>query len=248
MLSISRQNDAMTAISRISGCATENEVIAVTKSIVSTLGAASFVYTSLFPPDFGGSAENASFLIGCDQEWCNLYEKRMWIMNDPYLEYARSNGSPVVGSMVKPRTRGQVEMIRAGSRHGFRSGLMVPTHTSMDASKRLGLLYIGSDLPAPVGEPILLENRVSYSALGFELLHWQNARMKQQAMRKHSLLEEEIQLLQFSKDGKRSNEIAAILDLRPSVVYSKLNTIKEKFNVDKLNQAIMKAEAAGILG
>lgn len=248
MLSISRQNDALEAISHISECATIDQVVGITKRIVSSLGAESFLYTSLFPPDFGSTDENVSFLIGCDLEWCRIYDQRMWIMNDPFLEYARANVRPVARSNIEPRTQGQAEMIQTGSQYGFRSGLIVPTHTSMDANKRLGLLYLGSDLPPNIGEPILLENRVPFSALGLELLHWQNARMKWRAMRKHSLLEEEIQLLQFSKDGKRSNEIAAILNLKTSVVYNKLNLIKEKFNVEKLNQAIVKAEAAGILG
>lgn len=248
MPSIFRQEDLMKMISNIAECATQTEVVALTESIVHSLGAQSFVYTSLLPPDFGTSEENFSFLIGCSLDWCRLYYNRMWIMNDPFLEYARTNGTPIVGSRIKPRTHGQAEMIRTSAEYGFRSALMVPTHTSMDANKRLGLLNIGSDLPAETGEPLLWQNRVLFSALGFELLHWENARLKRRAMSKHCLLEEEIQLLQFSKDGKRSNEIAAILDLRASVVYGKLNTIKEKFNVEKLNQAIIKADAAGILG
>ena len=134
------------------------------------------------------------------------------------------------------------------AQHGFRSGLVVPTHTSMAASRRMGLLYIGSELPADVGEPLLLRKRVQFGALGMELLLWWNNRLRKQAMRKYSLVDEEVDLLQLSKKGKVASEIAVLYDINLTAAYKRLNLIKEKFNVDKIEQAVVEADSVGLLG
>lgn len=240
--------DVIEAIASLSQCVTENDANELTRAIVLKLGAQSFVYTTLLPPNFHSVDENYRFFIGCDPELCNMYSRRSWAMNDPFIEYARSNTRPIVGSKVKLNTPGQIEMLRVCALHGFASGLVVPTHTSMDANKRMGVLYVGTDLPEEEGEPQLLKKRVQFQALGTELLNWWNARLRQQAMRKYSLVEEEVELLLLSKNGKVASEIAAIYDIRIAMAYKKLDTIKEKFNVDKIGHAVVQAEAAGLLG
>jgi DNA-binding CsgD family transcriptional regulator len=245
---IRAEQDVMEAIDCLSQCSTEDEANALTKAIVLKLGAQSFVYTTLLPPQYHSLNESYRFFIGCDPELCKIYSRRMWAMNDPFIEYARSNSAPVVGSKIKLNTQGQIEMMRVCAVHGFASGLVIPTHTSMDANKRMGVLYVGSELPADVGEPILLKKRVQFVALGSELLNWWNTRLKQQAMRKYSLLEEEVELLLLAKNGKVASEIAAIFDIKVATAYKKLDMIKEKFNVDKIAHAVTQAEAAGLLG
>jgi len=91
-------------------------------------------------------------------------------------------------------------------------------------------------------------NLAQFGALGMELLLWWNERLKQQAMRKFSLLADEVELLQLSKNGLVAKELAAIFDITVTMAYKKLNLIKEKFNVDRIEQAVMQAEAAGLLG
>lgn len=238
----------MDLIGELSQCATEADANNLTKEIVELLGAQSFVYTTLLPPDFHGEEGDLHYFIGCEPELCSIYHRRMWIMNDPFFDYARTNSSPIVGSKIKLQTLGQLEMMRVAAEHGFRSGLVVPTHTSMHASMRMGLLYIGLDLPEATGEPRLWRQRVKFGALGTELLLWWSLRLKQQAMRKYSLVDEEVDLLRFSKKGMVANEIAAFLDLKTTAVYRKLNTIKEKLDVDKIDQAVKLAESVGLLG
>jgi DNA-binding CsgD family transcriptional regulator len=245
----SRQDNTnvMDAIASLTQCQTESEALTLTTTIVHQLGGTSFVYVTLLPPESPLSEESYRYLIGCDPAWCNTYCKHMWMMNDPFLAYARTHSAPIVGSKIKRSTPGQHTMLNTASDYGFRSGLIVPTHTCMDADKRLGLLYIGSDLVPESGESLLLQHRVQFGALGIELLLWWNRRLEQQAMRKFSLIEEELELLELLKTGKVANEIAAILDLKTTAVYRKLNTIKEKFNVDKIHDAIVMAMAAGLL-
>ncbi len=240
--------DAIDLIGALSQCATEIDANNLTKEIVELLGAQSFVYTTLLPPDFHAEEGSFRFFMGCKPDLCSIYHKRMWIMNDPFFDYARTNSDPVIGSKVKLKTAGQQEMLRVSAEYGFRSGLVVPTHTSMKASMRMEVLYIGLDLPEEIGEPILWGQRVKFGALGMELLLWWGHRMRQQAMRKYSLVDDEVEILELSKKGMVANEIAAFLDLKTTVVYRKLNTIKEKLNVDKIDQAVKLAESVGLLG
>lgn len=81
-----------------------------------------------------------------------------------------------------------------------------------------------------------------------ELLLWWNSRLKRQAMRRYSLVEEEVDFLQLSKKGKAAGEIAALYDIKLSAAYKRLNSIKEKFNVDKIEQAVIEADSLGLLG
>lgn len=239
--------DVMEAISQIADCVTEAEANALVKDIVQMLGGTSFVYSTLLPPDYEKNNEGFQFFIGCSPEFCDIYNRRMWMMNDPFVEYARSHTAPIVGSKIKILTAGQAELLRTGADYGFRSGLVVPTHTSMEASKRMGMLYIGSELPPEIGEPLLLRKRVQFGALGMELLLWWSDRLRTQAMRKFSLLDDDIELLRLAKKGKVAWEIAALYDMKLAAVYKRLNNIKEKFDVDKIEHAVREAEAHGII-
>lgn len=248
MDSLYSQRDVMDVIGGIAECLTEAEVKKITADVVEMLGAQWFVYTTLLPPEHSRADESFRFFVGCKPELCDIYSKRMWMMNDPYFEYARTSSAPLAGSKVVPKTAGQAELMRVCAEHGFQSGLVVPTHTPMDASKRMGLLYIGSELPVEIGEPMLLRKRIQFGALGMELLLWWNNRLRTQAMRKYSLIDEEVTLLQLVKKGKVASEIAAFCDITLTGAYKRLNLIKEKFNVDKIDQAVREAEAVGLLG
>ena len=243
----SSTTDVVARIGSLVDCVTEQEAKDTTTDIVHALGAESFVYASLLPASSETSDESRRYFIGCRSEWCALYMKHCWAMNDPFLEYARSHCAPVLRSHIKLRTPGQLAMLKLSEAYGFRSGLVVPTHTSMSASKRLGLLYIGSDLPEAVGEKLLLKSRMLYCSLGQALLFWWMEKLKQQAIRKYSLDEEELEMLQLFRNGKRAAEIAACLDLKVGATYRKLSRVSEKFNVEKFDYAVAIAESTGLL-
>lgn len=240
--------EVLDVICQLAACTTEADANELVMQVVTMLGAQSFVYCLLLPSVDTRCNGSMRYSIGCSPELCSLYSKRMWMLTDPFLEYARTNSAPLVGSKVKVQTPGQAELIRLSAQHGFRSGLVVPTHTSTEASKRMGLLYIGSELPADVGEPLLMSKRIQFGALGGELLLWWNLRLRQQAMRQYSLVDEEIETLQLSKDGKVATEIAAIFDIKLAAAYKRLNEIKEKLDVEKMKLAVLKADALGLLG
>jgi DNA-binding CsgD family transcriptional regulator len=239
--------EVIARIDSLCDCATGREAKESTAKIVRALGAQAFVYASFLPACNEYSIQSRHYLIGCRTEWCAIYTERYWAMNDPFLEYARTHSTPVLRSQIKLRTAGQVAMLQMSEEYGFRSGLVIPTHTSMSATKRMGLLYIGSDLPEMVGEQLLLKSKILFCSLGQALLFWSTEKLKQQAIRKYSLEEEELEMLQLFREGKRAAEIAAHLDIKVSAAYKKLSVVSEKFNVTKFDRAVAVAESAGLL-
>ncbi|MDF0604336.1 autoinducer binding domain-containing protein [Neisseriaceae bacterium TC5R-5] len=241
------KTEVMEAINHLQSCATKAEAGRLTKKIVVALGGESFVYTLLLPPGVNHPKPSFQFLIGCDAEFCRVYDQRMWFLNDPFLDYAYKNSTPRLNSMITKHTPGQIEMAEFGAQYGFRSGLVIPTHTYMAASQRMGLLYVGSSLERPVGEPLLMRNRAQFAALATELLWWWCEYLRQQAVKKFSITADEIALLELAKGGKVAEEMAVFLNMSPSSVYRKISTIKDKLNVKKIEHAVIEAQAFGLL-
>jgi DNA-binding CsgD family transcriptional regulator len=238
--------EIMALINQVGQCSTETELRDIVNNIIEGLGASTFVYLIILPSKPDDANENYKYFTGRPSELCSDYHKKMWVLNDPFVNYARTNSEPIAGSRIRTMHIGQSEIRHTAALHGFRSVFFVPTHTSLGSDKRMGLLYIGSHLPEEIGEPLLLNERLYFGVLSMELLLWWNKRLKQQAMHKYSLVDEEIDLLRLSKKLVAS-DISSILDIKITKVYQKLNRIKEKLDVDKIEQAITFAQSVGLL-
>lgn len=169
-------------------------------------------------------------------------------MNDPFVEYSRYNTEPVIADQIALQTKGQLEMLRVAASYGFKSGMVIPTHSSQSANERIGLLYIGVDEPPKIGNQLVRRHRLLYRALGMELLDWWIRFLKAEATRKFHLSKEEIILLQHTKNGCAVIELSAKLGLSSSKLYRQLNIIQDKFNVDKIGAAVAIAKFHGLLG
>lgn len=240
--------DVLAALRAIAPCPTDEAARDAALAIVRALGAHSFVYLSVLPPEPPAEHDRFHYLVGCRPDWFALYCQRQWHLIDPYLAYARTHSAPIVGSALRATTPGQRALLAAAANHGYRSGLIVPTHTSRGAHKRMGLLYIGSEQPRTIGEPLLLARRVEFTALGVELLAWWSQRQRARAMRKYRLTDADLELLQWVQQGLVAREIAALRDVTTAVVYRQLEHLKDKFNVERVRHALVYADAHGLLG
>lgn len=242
-----RAKSVIEFIGEISDCVTEDEVNELAILIVQRLGGKSFVYTSLLPSKDPNTDENFRFFIGCDDELCRVYSSRKWIMNDPFFEYAKRHNAPITGSKIKTQTSAQQEMLEFFSKHGFRSGLVVPTHTPSDSKSRMGVLYVGSDEEPQVGEPKLLGQRILFQAMGMELLLWWNRRLRSIAMRRYSVDDEELELMRLFDEGRSGSDIGVLLNLKKHQVYKLSDLLTEKFNVERMAEVLVIAKAEGLL-
>ncbi len=73
--------DANDRISWLSGYETEAEVGAAARQIVEYFGLQSFVFGALFRD---GGREHYRYLVGCEPEWCFLYNQNKWYAIDPF--------------------------------------------------------------------------------------------------------------------------------------------------------------------
>lgn len=240
--------DAYVALGRIARCQTEADVATLTKQVILALGATSYVYSTLTSDDRSDDRESYRYFIGCDPQWCRIYNERKWFMNDPFVEYGRYNTEPIIADQIVLQTSGQIEMLRLAADYGFKSGMVIPTHSSQSANERIGLLYIGVDEPPNIGNQLMHLHRIFYRALGMELLDWWIRFLRAEAALKFNLSEEEINLLQQIKNGQAVIELSAKLDIAPSKLYRQLNIIQDKFNVDKIGAAVAIASFNGLLG
>ncbi|MDF0607055.1 autoinducer binding domain-containing protein [Neisseriaceae bacterium TC5R-5] len=241
------RREVMDAINRIQYCETKAEAAQLTKKIVRALGAENFMYTLMQPPGVKNPEPSFHFLIGCDAEFCRVYAERMWLLNDPFLNYAYKNTRPQLNTMITKYTLGQVEMAELGAQYGLKSGLVIPTHTNMDAGQCTGLLYVGSSLEREIGEPLLLAKRAQFAGLALELLWWWGAYLKRLAMEIYQITEEEVFLLQRAKEGKIAGEIGVLIKKSANSVYRRLDKIKAKLEVKNIGLAVQEAQALGLL-
>jgi DNA-binding CsgD family transcriptional regulator len=240
--------DVLAKIGQIPLCGESEQVASITKAIVRELGAHWYVYSTLRQSDLSPDRDSCKFFDGCRKDWSILYQERKWFMSDPFVEYARTSNLPILASKIKAETAGQAEMLETVKCYGFRSTMVIPTHSNMNVNERMGLLYIGCEEEESIGEPLLDKHCLSYRTLGFVLLDWWVARLRAEAMRKFKITDDEINLLQDLKRGRTPVEIAAKIGLKARAVYSRLGTIKDKLNVDRIEEAVREASISGLLG
>ena len=223
----------------------ELELAALVKRAIQTRGADWFVFVSLHPSDFSDSRLTYRFLIGCRAEWCQLYNANRWYLTDPCLEYARSNTAPLLGSALPVRTTGQQRMLEVAAEYGFRSGYVVPVHTSEKG--RIGVLYLGSDLPPETMEPKFHEARPFFRALALELLEWSSGAVREEAMQATGLTHEELRVLGLVRTGFTAADIGAELQVSTVTVYRQFQRINEKLRVTRITAAVKFAEEHDLL-
>jgi DNA-binding CsgD family transcriptional regulator len=223
----------------------ESDVAHCVRTIVSTLGAESYVFVSLNPAESLDSRSSHRFLIGCRPEWCQLYNANKWFMTDPFLDYSLSNTEPIFGSQVEVTTQGQKDMLASAHENGFRSGFVVPVHTSDKG--RIGVLYLGSEKSEAEGEKILSANRMYFRALAMELLDWSIRIAKREIMESRSITGKDLQVVSYLKNGFTAEDIAREMDVSVQTIYGNYRKIKDKVGASHISEVVKFAEVNGLL-
>ncbi len=218
----------------------EFELVPRVKEAINSRGAEWFVFVSLHPSDQSMNRSTHRFLIGCQPEWCQLYNANRWYLTDPCLDYARSNTLPILGSDLPVHTPGQKKMLEAGAENGFRSAFVVPAHAS--GKGRIGVLYLGSSDETSVGESKLREGRSFFRLLALELLDWSSSAVREEAIGKCGLTEQDVSLVSYVRSGFKANEIADELKVSPTTVYRQFQNINRKIGVSNIFAAVKFAE------
>jgi DNA-binding CsgD family transcriptional regulator len=229
-------------ISWISGYETEAEVEAASRQIVEYFGLPSFVFGTLFR---AGEREHYRYLVGCVPQWCYLYDQNKWYAIDPFIDYALKNTSPVLASDIVLSSPGQERMMAQAAEYGFRSGVVVPAHSS--AAIRLGILYLGTDQGPERARESLLKHRNLMRAFALELLEWWDAKLRESGLQGLELDELDVELLVKAQEHATAEEAARELGVTLSRVKSRYERLERKLEVPSKRDAVEKAIALGLI-
>lgn len=236
---------ALAVVEQIRLCQNEVAVDKLLRCIFQTTGAESYIFVTVLYSDTSVERKLYRFLIGCRPELSQVYIERKWFINDPCLDYARTNSAVVCGDDIRWESAGQKEMRHTARQHGFQSHLLVPAHSG--ASNRFGALYLGSPLAAAQGHAVLLANRILFRAVAMELLDWWCVRLRREIIERLALGEIELQVVRLQSKGYRASDIAVELGLSAKTVHNHTRLVKEKFCVDNIGDAIKVADSYGLL-
>lgn len=234
--------DANDRISWIGGYETEAEVEAAARQIVEYFGLHSFVFGAFFRV---GEREHYRYLVGCVPQWCYLYNQNKWYAIDPFIEYALENTSPVLASDIVLSSAGQQRMMAEAAEYGFRSGIVVPAHSS--AAVRIGILYLGTSEGPERARESLLKHRNLMRAFGLELLEWWDVKLRDSSLESLDLDDLDLDLLAKAQERATAEEAARELGVTLSRVKSRYERLTRKLDVSKKRDAVEKAVALGLI-
>jgi len=238
-------NSASQAVSQISQCVDEFAIHTLLRQILPALGVESYVYVTLLTNDPLEDRKSHRIFIGCAPQFCQLYGARKWFMIDPYINYSRANSAVICGDELSLKSCGQQDMRKAAANFGFRSLVVVPSHSG--SNERFGVLYLGSDRAPEQGNPLIMANRIWLRSIAMELLDWWTVRIKREMMQKLKLTESETTLLQYHRAGYRARDIANELSISLKAVHNRVRIVKEKFDVENIAAAVRLATSYGLL-
>ena len=240
--SIGSFEDADDRISWISGYETEAEVDAAARQIVEYWGLQSFVFGAMFR---NGEREHYRYLVGCEPEWCFLYNQNKWYAIDPFIDYALKNTSPVLASDIPLNTRGQQRLMAEAAEHGFRSGIVVPAHSR--SAIRIGILYLGTSEGPERAHESFHKHRNLMRAFALELLEWWDAKLREAGLEALDLDELDVDLLTKAQEHATAEEASRELGVTLSCVRGRYERLTRKLEALNKRNAVEKAVALGLI-
>lgn len=192
------------------------------------------------------SHESFRFLLACDPVWCLEYERRAWYTDDPWLQYCLSHTEPARAEDIQPGTPRQREVVELAAQFDFVSALIVPAPSS-GALTRMGVLCLGSSVPAFFNDDGYLALKVLARSLAMELHEWWIARIKSELIASAKLTDEDVILLAQERLGHSTKYIAAKLHMSPNAINSRFQRMNAKLGVPNRKSAAQLAAEYGLI-
>ncbi|CAE6841290.1 hypothetical protein R75465_06729 [Paraburkholderia aspalathi] len=232
-------------IGEIEHCRHEAELLPIAQAVTQALGAEQYIFSWLVLDEKSGDVIEHRYLAGCDPAWLNKYIDRMWYMNDPSLEYAKRNVTPVLSSRLDLYSDAHWLATEAAA-HGFRNNLVCPVHSGTGSV--FVMLQASNARRTEAGEEVLWRNRRSLRLLTCELLDWRLAGLRQQATSQFGLSEQELKVLRMVHDGGTAANVAEALGVSVKTVYGVVYPrINNKMDTPNINKAVAMAVSSGLI-
>jgi LuxR family quorum-sensing transcriptional regulator LasR len=190
----------------------------------------------------------ASFLhSNYSRAWRQQYDAQKLYYVDPTVAHCLTSSIPMVWEPETFIAKHQGALYEEASHFGIRSGITFPIH---GRNGEVGMISFASDvMPGPQFNERLVHYLADLSLVrdyAFEgSLQYIHAR--QAAEPSPHLTRRELEVLKWVMAGKSSWEISRITDCAEATVNFHISNIRQKFNVNTRQQALVKAIALGIL-
>jgi LuxR family quorum-sensing transcriptional regulator LasR len=213
--------------------------------VARSLGFDSVMYAAL--PSKHANLETSFLHSNYSEKWREHYESEKLHYVDPTVRHCMSSILPLVWEPATFGQKDQVTVYEEASHFGIRSGITFPMH---GCSGEAGLISFATDmLPGNQFNDRLMHYMADLSLVrdyAFESsLKFLRAQTRGEPI--PHLTKRELEVLKWVMAGKSSWEISRITDCAEATVNFHISNIRQKFNVNTRQQALVKAIAMGIL-
>jgi LuxR family quorum-sensing transcriptional regulator LasR len=209
------------------------------------LGFDSVLYAAL--PSKHANLETSFLYSNYSQEWRQHYETEKLHYVDPTVQHCMGSVLPLVWEPATFSQKDQHALYEEASHFGIRSGITFPMH---GCNGEAGLISFATDmLPGDEFNERLTHFMADLSLVrdyAFESsLKFIKARTGSDPV--PHLTRRELEVIKWVMVGKSSWEISRITDCAEATVNFHISNIRQKFNVNTRQQALVKAIALGII-
>lgn len=192
--------------------------------------------------------ESAFLRSNYSQEWRDRYDRNGFAYVDPTVSHCLASTVPIIWEpgtfAASPQQAGLYE---EASAHGIRSGATLPVHGPQG---EFGVLSFASD-----ARPNADAQRATLVALPMlslvrDYAFASSGRFREEGLKIEEaprLTRRELEVLQWVMVGKSSWEIARITSCSEATVNFHLANVRQKFDVNTRQQAVVKAIALGLI-
>jgi DNA-binding CsgD family transcriptional regulator len=187
-------------------------------------------------------------IAACEPAWASDYLLRQRFEHDPWLQHARRETDPALGSAIPAESVDQQDTVAAAHAAGLRSTWVIPAISSV-GEDRIGVLYLASGVECRFEQDPLLAFRAKVvgRSLAMELHEWLHIQMRRDLLAESRLTEAEIDLLRHEEQGHGSKAIAMALNTEPKTVDCRFQRVIAKLGVASRREAWRIAKVHGLI-
>lgn len=195
--------------------------------------------------------ESAFLRSNYSEEWRERYDRNGFAYVDPTVGHCLESTVPIVWQPgIFTSTPQQAGLYDEASAHGIRSGATLPIHGPLG---EFGVLSFASDARPDASAARAMHEVLPMLSLVRDYAFASSARFRDENARQDEragtprLTKRELEVLQWVMVGKSSWEIARITNCSEATVNFHLANVRQKFDVNTRQQAVVKAIALGLI-
>lgn len=192
--------------------------------------------------------ESAFLRSNYSQEWRDRYDRNGFAYVDPTVSHCLASTVPIIwepGTFASsPQQAGLYE---EASAHGIRSGATLPVHGPQG---EFGVISFANDARPDADAQRAMLAALPMLALVRDYAFASSGRFREEGLKIEEaprLTRRELEVLQWVMVGKSSWEIARITSCSEATVNFHLANVRQKFDVNTRQQAVVKAIALGLI-